>query len=98
MRVIICGAGRVGQGIARHLAQEHHDITMIDEDGDLIDSVQNDYDVRGVVGHAAHPQVLRAAGAEASDMLIAVTHFDEINMVIVLSSDENCAYSGAGLP
>lgn len=87
MRVIICGAGRVGQGIARHLAQEHHDITMIDEDGDLIDSVQNDYDVRGVVGHAAHPQVLRAAGAEASDMLIAVTHFDEINMVICQVAD-----------
>ena len=87
MRVIICGAGRVGQGIARHLAQEHHDITMIDEDGDLIDRVQNDYDVRGVVGHAAHPQVLRAAGAEATDMLIAVTHFDEINMVICQVAD-----------
>ncbi len=87
MRVIICGAGRVGQGIARHLALEHHDITMIDENPDLIERVQIDYDVRGVVGHAAHPGVLRAAGANASDMLIAVTHFDEINMVICQVAD-----------
>lgn len=87
MRVIICGAGRVGQGIARHLSKENHDITMIDENGDLIDKVQTDYDVRGVVGHAAHPEVLRAAGAEATDMLIAVTHFDEINMVICQIAD-----------
>ncbi len=87
MRVIICGAGRVGQGIARHLAQEHHDITMIDENDDLIEQVQIDFDVRGVVGHAAHPDVLRAAGADAADMLIAVTHFDEINMVICQVAD-----------
>ncbi len=82
MRVIICGAGRVGQGIARHLSVERHDITMVDEDGDLIDRVMTEFDVRGVVGHAGHPKTLRDAGADAADMLIAVTHFDEINMVI----------------
>jgi trk/ktr system potassium uptake protein len=87
MRVIICGAGRVGQGIARHLAQEHHDIIMIDEDHDLIEQVQIDFDVRGVVGHAGHPDVLRNAGVDAADMLIAVTHFDEINMVICQVAD-----------
>ena len=87
MRGIICGAGRVGQGIARHLAHENHDITMIDENDDLIDQVQTDFDVKGVVGHAAHPEILRSAGAEATDMLIAVTHFDEINMVICQVAD-----------
>ena len=87
MRVIICGAGRVGQGIARHLSQEHHDIIMIDENHALIEQVQIDFDVRGVVGHAAHPDVLRAAGVDAADMLIAVTHFDEINMVICQIAD-----------
>ncbi|MEL7042837.1 MAG: Trk system potassium transporter TrkA [Pseudomonadota bacterium] len=87
MRVIICGAGRVGQGIARRLAQEHHDIIMIDEDNALVEQVQIDFDVRGVVGHAAHPEVLRAAGADDTDMLIAVTHFDEINMVICQVAD-----------
>jgi trk system potassium uptake protein TrkA len=87
MRVIICGAGRVGQGIARQLAKEHHDITMIDEAPDLIERVQTDLDVQGVIGNAAYPDTLRAAGADSAEMLIAVTHFDEINMVICQIAD-----------
>jgi len=82
MHVLICGAGRVGQGIARRLAREKHDITIIDENPDLVDQVSIDLDVRGVVGHAAHPDVLKRARAEDCEMIIAVTHFDEINMVI----------------
>ena len=82
MRVLICGAGRVGHGIARRLAKEKHDITIIDEDPILVDQVSTDLDVRGVSGHAAHPHVLRKAGASDCEMIIAVTHFDEINMVI----------------
>ncbi|WP_084418935.1 Trk system potassium transporter TrkA [Henriciella litoralis] len=87
MRVIICGAGRVGQGIARRLAKENHDIVMIDQDARLIDIVQTELDVRGVQGHAGHPNVLLAAGGEACDMIIAVTYSDEINMVICQVAD-----------
>ncbi len=87
MRVIICGAGRVGQGIARRLARENHDIVMIDQDARLIDKVQTELDVRGIHGHAGHPDVLRNAGGEACDMIIAVTYFDEINMVICQVAD-----------
>ena len=82
MRVLICGAGRVGQGIARVLAREKHDITFIDADAHLIDQVTTEFDVRGVVGHAAHPDILKAAGATDTEMIIAVTYYDEINMVI----------------
>ncbi len=82
MKVLICGAGRVGHGIARRLSREKHDIIIIDENPDLVDQVSTDLDVRGYVGHAAHPDVLRRAGAEDCEMIIAVTHFDEINMVI----------------
>ncbi|MFN4224670.1 MAG: Trk system potassium transporter TrkA [Hyphomonas sp.] len=82
MHVLICGAGRVGQGIARRLAREKHEITIIDENADLVDQVSIDLDVRGIVGHAAHPDVLKRARAEDCEMIIAVTHFDEINMVI----------------
>lgn len=82
MHVLICGAGRVGQGIARKLAREKHEITIIDENADLVDQVSIDLDVRGIVGHAAHPDVLKRARAEDCEMIIAVTHFDEINMVI----------------
>lgn len=82
MHVLICGAGRVGQGIARRLSREKHEITIIDESPDLVDQVSIDLDVRGIVGHAAHPDVLKRARAADCEMIIAVTHFDEINMVI----------------
>ena len=82
MRVVICGAGRVGQGIARRLAMEHHSIVIIDADAELVDKVSTDLDVRGVVGHAAHPDILRSAGIEDCEMIIAVTYHDEVNMVI----------------
>lgn len=82
MHVLICGAGRVGQGIARRLAREKHEITIIDESADLVDQVSIELDVRGIVGHAAHPDVLKRARAADCEMIIAVTHFDEINMVI----------------
>lgn len=87
MRVIICGAGRVGQGIARRLTREKHDIIIIDENDKLIDEVSTDLDVRGVVGHAAYPETLKRAGADDAEMIIAVTHYDEINMVICQIAD-----------
>ena len=80
MRIIICGAGRVGQGIAQRLSLEH-DVTIVDENADLVDQVAANLEVRGVVGHASHPSVLKSAGAENAEMIIAVTHADEVNMV-----------------
>ena len=81
MRVIICGAGRVGQGIAERLAAEDNDVTVIDTSAQLIQSIRDTLDVRGVVGHGAHPDVLARAGAAEADMLVAVTLYDEVNMV-----------------
>ena len=69
MHVLICGAGRVGHGIARRLAREKHDITIIDENPDLVDQVSTDLDVRGFTGHAAHPDVLKKAGAADCEMI-----------------------------
>jgi len=81
MRVIVCGAGQVGSTIARHLASEKIDVTVIDSDPAQAQRVDESYDGRGVVGHASHPEVLERAGAANADMLIAVTRFDEVNMV-----------------
>lgn len=82
MKVIICGAGRVGTSIAAYLSREpHHEITIIDLDAALIAKASERYDVKGVVGHAAHPEVLVQAGIKDADILIAVTHLDEVNMV-----------------
>ena len=81
MRVIICGAGQVGYGIAERLAAENNDVSLIDTSQDLIRNVRDMLDVRAIVGHGSHPDVLAAAGAAEADMIIAVTLFDEVNMV-----------------
>ena len=81
MKVIVCGAGQVGFNIGRHLATENNQVTMIDQSAELVRKVTNMLDVRGVVGFASYPDVLEQAGAADADMLIAVTHADEVNMV-----------------
>lgn len=81
MKVVICGAGQVGYGIAERLAGEGNDVSVIDVSSRLVASITDRLDVKGHVGHGAHPEVLQQAGAEQADMLIAVTQSDEVNMV-----------------
>ena len=81
MKVIICGAGQVGWQIARHLASEKNDVTIVDSDQDLVSRATDTLDVKGVSGFASYPNVLKNAGAEDADMIIAATHSDEVNMV-----------------
>lgn len=81
MKVIICGAGQVGGQIARHLAGERNDVTLIDLDEAIVRRASEALDVRGVPGFASHPDVLDAAGARDCDLIIAATRSDEVNMV-----------------
>lgn len=81
MRIIICGAGRVGTGIAKRLAQEGNDVTLVDQSKQLVRAVSERFEVKGVVGNGAHPEILEQAGAREADMLIAVTYSDEVNMI-----------------
>lgn len=82
MKVIICGAGRVGTSIAAYLSREaHHDIILVDLDQALINAASEKFDVKGVCGHAGHPDTLVKAGIKDADLLIAVTELDEVNMV-----------------
>ncbi|HOV03223.1 MAG TPA: Trk system potassium transporter TrkA [Hyphomicrobiales bacterium] len=81
MKVIICGAGKVGYGIAERLAAEQNDVSVIDSSPHLIQVIRDTLDVQGFVGHGAHPDVLARAGADQADMIIAVTLYDEVNMV-----------------
>ncbi|MDA0305545.1 MAG: Trk system potassium transporter TrkA [Proteobacteria bacterium] len=81
MKVIVCGAGQVGFNIARHLALENNDVTVIDRAPELVRRVNDTLDAKGIVGHASDPEVLERAGIETADMIIAVTHTDEVNMV-----------------
>jgi trk system potassium uptake protein len=81
MKIIICGAGQVGTSIARQLADEHNDVTVIDWSADLISRIGKTLDVQGIVGYASHPDVLERADAKNADMLIAATLSDEVNMI-----------------
>jgi trk system potassium uptake protein TrkA len=81
MKVLICGAGQVGYSIAQYLSKEDNDITVIDHNEDMIDRINNTLEVRALLGHASHPDVMEKAGAEEAELLIAVTHSDEVNIV-----------------
>ncbi|MEZ5813527.1 MAG: Trk system potassium transporter TrkA [Alphaproteobacteria bacterium] len=81
MRVIICGAGQVGYNIAEYLAREENDVTVVDLRGELIARINDELDVNALYGHASNPDVLKAAGANDADMIVAVTQSDEVNMV-----------------
>jgi trk system potassium uptake protein TrkA len=81
MRIIICGAGQVGYSIASYLAREDADVTVIDKNPDIIAQVNDGLDVNGIVGHASKPDTLSQAGAADADIILAVTHSDEVNMV-----------------
>ena len=81
MKIIILGAGQVGGSLAEHLASEANDITVVDTDGDRLRDLGDRLDIRTVQGRASLPNVLRQAGAEDADMLVAVTNSDETNMV-----------------
>ena len=81
MKVIICGAGQVGWQIARHLSGERNDVTVVDNNPDLVRRATDTLDVQGIAGHASYPDILDRAGAGDADMIIAATHSDEVNMV-----------------
>jgi trk system potassium uptake protein TrkA len=81
MKVIVCGAGQVGWQIARHLAAENHEVTIVDNNAALVNLATDSLDVSGVTGFASYPDVLRRAGARDADMIIAATYSDEVNMV-----------------
>ncbi len=81
MKIIVLGAGQVGASVAENLSREDNDVTVIDHDPRRLHDLQERFDLRTVLGAASHPDVLRRAGAEDADMMIAVTSSDETNMI-----------------
>lgn len=81
MNILILGAGEVGFNIAQRLAIEGSDVVVVDLDQDCLQRVSDSMDVKTVWGNAAHPSILAQAGAEHTDLLIAATTNDEVNMI-----------------
>jgi len=80
VKIILLGAGQVGTSVAENLVSESNDITLVDTDADQLQAMRDRLDLRTVCGNAASPSVLRDAGAEDADLLIAVTQSDQTNL------------------
>jgi trk system potassium uptake protein TrkA len=81
MKIIILGAGQVGTSVAKNLVSEANDITVVDTNQKSLQILGERYDLQTVYGNASNPSILKKAGADDSDMIIAVTNSDEINMI-----------------
>ncbi len=81
MRIIIVGAGKVGFTLAEHLSREKHDITIIDNKKEAIRHASEALDVMCIEGNGASPTLLKSAGVDSADFLLATTNLDEVNML-----------------
>jgi len=81
MKIIILGAGQVGVSVAHNLASEDNDISVVDANPTALQGLQDKLDLRTVTGVASHPDILRQAGADDADLILAVTNSDEVNMI-----------------
>lgn len=84
MQIIIVGCGKVGMTLAEQLTNEGHNLVMIDTNPEKVQEVSEEYDVMGVVGNGSSFSILQEAGVEQTDLLIAVTGSDELNLLCCL--------------
>lgn len=80
MKIIILGAGQVGISVAENLVNEASDITIVDTDALALEEVRHRLDLRTIQGNGAYPDILKQAGADDADMILAVTNSDETNI------------------
>jgi len=84
MNIIIIGAGEVGYNLAKKLSREGHDVVVVDHDPEKIREIDETLDVKSLLGKGSSPGILKQAGMEDAELVIAVTDSDEINMVACL--------------
>ena len=80
IKIIVFGGGQVGSSVAKILSDDGNDITLVDYDKDVLDELKEKMDIKTVHGLASYPSIQKIADAENSDMIIAVTGSDEVNM------------------
>jgi len=81
-KLVVCGAGVIGSNLAKYLAEEGHEVTLIEQKESVAARAAEKLDVQVTVGSAFDPHVLERAGVAESDMVIAVTNSDVANLVI----------------
>ena len=86
MNIISAGAGMVGSTLTRLLTAEGHDVTLIDSTSSVLDSNLEQYDVMGIQGNCASMEILEQAGVMDTDLLIAATNRDEVNLLCCITA------------
>ena len=86
MKIIIVGSGKVGYSLAEQLVRENHDITVVDVREESLHRASDSLDIMAVRGNGVSAGVLREAGADSADLLVAATNSDEVNMVCCLTA------------
>lgn len=86
MKLLIVGAGKVGHAITAQLSKEGHDLTLIDTRSEVLEEVQSTYDINTIAGNGASMAVLKEAGVESTDVLIAVSNADEVNLLACITA------------
>ena len=89
MRILIIGAGEVGYHIASRLNQEQHDIVVVDREAEVVERIQEELDVIAIQGQGSRPETLERAGITQMDVLLSVTHSDDVNLVACLLARQN---------
>ena len=92
MQIIVVGCGNVGLKLIQQLSKEGHNITVIEEKSSVVQTVVNNLDVMGIVGNGASYSIMKDAGIESADLMIAVTDSDELNLLCCLIAKKagNC--------
>lgn len=88
MYIIVAGGGIIGSHIASLLAEEGHEVLVIEESAEALDKIRQQMDVKTIQGNSATPKTLKQAEAERADLVLAVTNNDETNMITCFMSKE----------
>ena len=91
MNIVIVGIGKVGSTVTEYLAQDGHDIVVVDKSPQVVEHAITTYDVMGICGNGAAPEVLKEADVAHADLVIALTNSDEFNILCCIISKKNGA-------
>jgi len=87
LRIVIAGAGKIGSYLVERLVTEGHDVTVVDQNEKILEELSWNFDLQTVVGKASSRSILRKAGVEGADIVVAVTNSDETNLIVCLLAD-----------
>ncbi|MBQ9235018.1 MAG: Trk system potassium transporter TrkA [Alphaproteobacteria bacterium] len=82
MKIIVCGSGAVAKSVISYLVKGANDIIVVDDNQRRLDELSKEFDILPITGTPSHPDVLEHAGAKDTDIILALTSSDEMNMII----------------